>query len=46
VLADLQTAGKIAHFGLSNVSIEEILAAQLIATIATVQNRYYLTDRE
>jgi pyridoxine 4-dehydrogenase len=46
VLADLQAAGKIAHIGLSNVSIEEILAAQLIATIATVQNRYNLTDRQ
>jgi pyridoxine 4-dehydrogenase len=46
VLADLQWAGKIAHIGLSNVSIEEILAAQLIATIATVQNRYNLIDRE
>ena len=46
VLADLQSAGKIAHIGLSNVSIEEILAAQLIATIDTVQNRYNVTDRE
>ena len=46
LLADLQWAGKIAHIGLSNVSIEEILAAQLIATIATVQNRYNLTDRD
>jgi aryl-alcohol dehydrogenase-like predicted oxidoreductase len=46
VLADLQGEGKIGHIGLSNVSVEEILAAQLIATIATVQNRYNLTDRE
>jgi aryl-alcohol dehydrogenase-like predicted oxidoreductase len=46
VLADLQAEGKIGHIGLSNVSVEEILAAQLIATIATVQNRYNLTDRE
>jgi pyridoxine 4-dehydrogenase len=44
-LADLQREGKIRHIGLSNVSIEEILAAQLIATIATVQNRYSLVDR-
>ena len=46
VLADLRRAGKIAHIGLSNVSIEQILEAQLIAPIATVQNRYNLTDRE
>src|SRR5919201_6404380 len=45
VLADLQREGKIGHIGLSNVSVEEILAAQLVATIATVQNRYNLIDR-
>jgi aryl-alcohol dehydrogenase-like predicted oxidoreductase len=45
-LSDLQEEGKIRHIGLSNVSIEEILAGQLLATIATVQNRYNLTDRE
>jgi pyridoxine 4-dehydrogenase len=45
VLADLQREGKIGHIGLSNVSIEEILAAQLVAPIATVQNRYNLLDR-
>jgi pyridoxine 4-dehydrogenase len=46
VLADLQAEGKIGHIGLSNVSVEEILAAQLIATIATVQNRYSPRHRE
>jgi pyridoxine 4-dehydrogenase len=45
VLADLQLEGKIRHIGLSNVSIEEILAAQSVAAIATVQNRYNLLDR-
>jgi aryl-alcohol dehydrogenase-like predicted oxidoreductase len=45
VLADLQREGKIGYIGLSNVSIEEILAAQLVAPIATVQNRYNLLDR-
>jgi aryl-alcohol dehydrogenase-like predicted oxidoreductase len=44
-LADLQREGKIGYIGLSNVSIEEILAAQLVAPIATVQNRYNLLDR-
>src|SRR5215470_2666074 len=46
VLADLQAEGKIGHIGLSNVSVEEILAAQLIATIATVQNQYSPSQRE
>jgi aryl-alcohol dehydrogenase-like predicted oxidoreductase len=45
VLADLQREGKIGHIGLSNVSVEEILAAQLVATIAAVENRYNLIDR-
>jgi len=45
-LSDLQTAGKIAHIGLSNVSLDEVLEAESIAPIATVQNRYNLTDRE
>jgi pyridoxine 4-dehydrogenase len=46
LLADLQREGKIAHIGLSNVSLEDLLEAQLIAPIATVQNRYNLADRE
>jgi pyridoxine 4-dehydrogenase len=46
VLADLQREGKIGHIGLSNVSIEQVLDAQEFASIATVQNRYNLTDRE
>jgi len=46
VLADLQAEGKIGHIGLSNVSVEQILAAQLIASIATVQNRYSPSQRE
>ena len=46
VLADLQAEGKIGHIGLSNVSVEQILAAQLIAAIATVQNRYSPSQRE
>jgi aryl-alcohol dehydrogenase-like predicted oxidoreductase len=41
----LQEEGKIAHIGLSEVSVDELRAAQAIATIATVQNRYNLTDR-
>jgi aryl-alcohol dehydrogenase-like predicted oxidoreductase len=37
--------GVIRHIGLSEVSIEEIRAAQRYFPVATVQNRYNLTDR-
>ena len=39
VLAELQRAGKIRWVGLSNVSVEEIEAAQGILKVTTVQNR-------
>jgi len=39
VLAELQRAGKIRWIGLSNVSVEQIEAAQTVAKIVTVQNR-------
>ncbi len=44
-LADLQTAGKIRHIGLSNVSVDELRRARRIARIVSVQNRYNLSDR-
>ena len=45
VIVELQREGKVRHIGLSNVSIEQLRAAQRIAPIATVQNRYNLADR-
>jgi pyridoxine 4-dehydrogenase len=45
-LNDLQREGKIRHIGLSEVSVEEIEAVRRLATVATVQNRYNLGDRE
>ena len=45
VLKDLQDEGKVKALGLSQVSVDEIKAAQRIFTVATVQNRYNLTDR-
>ncbi|MBA3471523.1 MAG: aldo/keto reductase, partial [Herpetosiphonaceae bacterium] len=42
VLRDMQTEGKIRHFGLSEVSVEEIKKAGEILPIATVQNLYNL----
>ncbi|TYL45522.1 oxidoreductase [Nocardioides sp. BGMRC 2183] len=44
-LAALQDEGKIKHIGLSEVSVEELQAAQRIAPIATVQNRFSLGTR-
>ena len=41
----LQDEGKIAHIGLSEVSVEQLQEAQQTATIATVQNLYNLADR-
>ena len=45
VIADMLKEGLIKHAGLSQVSVEEIEAAQKIFPVATVQNRYNLIDR-
>ncbi|MCQ8829552.1 aldo/keto reductase [Streptomyces malaysiensis] len=44
-LKALQDAGKIVAIGLSQVTVDQIEQARRIADIATVQNRYNLTDR-
>jgi aryl-alcohol dehydrogenase-like predicted oxidoreductase len=44
-LVDLQLEGKVRHIGLCNVSVDQILEAQRLARIVTVQNRYNLADR-
>jgi aryl-alcohol dehydrogenase-like predicted oxidoreductase len=44
-LADLQREGKIRHVGLSQVGVDELRSAREIVAIASVQNRYGLTDR-
>ncbi|ANZ14757.1 aldo/keto reductase [Streptomyces noursei] len=44
-LAKLKAEGKIAAVGLSQVGVEQIEQARTITEIATVQNRYNLTDR-
>jgi len=41
----LQEEGKIAHIGLSEVSVEQLREAQETATIVSVQNLYNLADR-
>jgi aryl-alcohol dehydrogenase-like predicted oxidoreductase len=45
-LKDLQTAGKIRHIGLSEVSVAEIERARKTATVVSVQNLYNLGDRK
>jgi len=45
VLKELQDAGKVKHLGLSEVSVEEIKAAQEVFEVDTVQNLFNLTTR-
>ncbi len=45
LLADLVREGKVHLVGLSNVRVEDIVAARKAVPVATVQNRYNLTDR-
>jgi pyridoxine 4-dehydrogenase len=43
-LASLQREGKVRHIGLSQVSVNEIVAARTVAEIVSVQNLYNLVD--
>jgi aryl-alcohol dehydrogenase-like predicted oxidoreductase len=45
MLATLKEEGKIRHVGLSNVTIEQIEQARQIVPIASVQNRFSISDR-
>ena len=45
LLGNLVAEGKVRAVGLSEVSVAEIAAARAVTPIATVQNRYNLTDR-
>ena len=45
-LAALQSEGKVAALGLSEVTVDEIKEAQKYFTVSTVQNRYNLTDHK
>jgi pyridoxine 4-dehydrogenase len=44
-LTKLQDEGKVRHIGLSEVSVEQLEEARKIATIASVQNLFNLSDR-
>jgi aryl-alcohol dehydrogenase-like predicted oxidoreductase len=43
--AEFQREGKVRHVGLSNVTVEQLKAAQKIVPIVSVQNRYNFDDR-
>jgi len=45
-LAALRDEGKIAHVGLSNVTVDELRRAQEIVPITSVQNRYNIVERD
>jgi pyridoxine 4-dehydrogenase len=45
-LKEMQSAGKIRHVGLSEVSPEQVERARETVPIVTVQNRYNITDRK
>ncbi|OKJ11677.1 oxidoreductase [Kitasatospora sp. CB01950] len=45
VLAELREQGLIRHLGVSNVSAEQVRAAQRIAPVTAVQNHYNLVSR-
>lgn len=44
-LKSLQDEGKVRHIGLSEVTVDQVKAAQQVATIASVQNLFNLGDR-
>jgi len=44
-LVELRDEGKVRHIGLSNVTEEQLRRAQQLTPIASIQNRYNLTDR-
>lgn len=45
-LADLRKQGKIRHVGLSNIDTKQLEMARAMVPIASVQNRYNLTERD
>jgi pyridoxine 4-dehydrogenase len=45
VMKALQDEGKVVHLGLSNVTVDDIVAAGEYFTVTTVQNRYNLEHR-
>lgn len=45
-IVDLQRAGKVRLIGVSNVNAQQLRSAKAIAQIASVQNRYNLSDRQ
>jgi aryl-alcohol dehydrogenase-like predicted oxidoreductase len=45
-LAEFKDEGKVAHVGVSNVSVDQLEEARDVVEIATVQNQYNIGDRD
>jgi aryl-alcohol dehydrogenase-like predicted oxidoreductase len=45
-LKELEQTGKVRHIGLSEVSVDQLRAAQRVTTVATVQDLYNLGNRD
>ncbi|MFL5820607.1 MAG: aldo/keto reductase [Solirubrobacteraceae bacterium] len=45
-MIELRDEGKIAHIGLSNVSVEQLVRALELTEVVAVQNRFNLVDRD
>ncbi len=45
-MKELQDEGKIRHFGLSEVSVDDVRAAQEVLPVVSVQNQYNLANRQ
>ncbi len=45
-MTELREEGKIRHIGVSEVTVDQLRQCQQVTSIATVQNRYNLVDRE
>ena len=45
-LGQLQAEGLVGHIGLSEVTVDQLAQARQVVTIASVQNRYNVLDRE
>ncbi|HEX2052774.1 MAG TPA: aldo/keto reductase [Actinomycetota bacterium] len=46
VLTELQEQGKVRHIGLSETTVDEVVAARNVAEIVSVQNLYNVTERK
>lgn len=46
VVTEMQAEGKIRHFGLSEVTVDDLEAVRTLIEVVTVQNRYHVAGRD